>query len=86
MATGDRTTRCFSLDKSIGHEIELTIGTLSISKRVNELLRAGLAAEKRAALHLEVAAFFAQGHAEAEKEAHDAYQTAAVSAMIAEGD
>jgi hypothetical protein len=27
MATGDRTTRCFSLDKSIGHEIELTIGT-----------------------------------------------------------
>ena len=86
MANASRTTRSLSLDKSIVLEIERTKGTVSTSQRVNELVRAALAAERREALHQEVAAFFAQRPADDDMDVHDAFHAAAISSLIAEGD
>jgi len=69
MSLAAKSTRTFSLDKQLLDEIKRTKGSLSESKRVNDLLHVALEREKREALESEIAGFFASapsGHAERE--------------------
>jgi Arc/MetJ family transcription regulator len=58
MRAETKITKSFSLDREVLAEVRRTRGTLSESERVNRLLRAALAREKRAALEREIADFF----------------------------
>jgi len=72
-----KTTRTFSLDKSLLAEVKRSRGDLSESERVNRLLRFALGLEKRAALEREIAAFFSDEPQEQAE--HRAFEAAGIS-------
>jgi Arc/MetJ family transcription regulator len=74
MRVETKTTKSFSLDRDVLAEVRRTRGTLSESERVNRLLRAALAREKRAALEREIADFF--GSKPTDRAARSAFQAA----------
>jgi hypothetical protein len=57
-----KATKTFSLDRSILADVKRTKGDASESERVNQLLRAALDLEKKAALDREAADFFARAN------------------------
>jgi hypothetical protein len=67
MSGAARTTKTLSLDKELVREIERTKGAASASQRVNELLKAGLEAERRESLSRETARFFQEADDRAER-------------------
>lgn len=78
MAT--KTTKTFSLDKSILAEVNRTKGSSSESERVNSLLRFALDLEKRARLHEEAANFFSRAHGD--RKERRAFESANLAAWI----
>jgi len=63
-----RKVKSFTLSEDVLAELELTKGECSTSERVNELLRRGLAIERREQLEGEAAAFFARQDRSAARE------------------
>jgi len=61
MRTATKTTKTFSLDKSVLADVKRTKGTGSESERVNRLLKFALDLEKRASLYEEAGKFFSSG-------------------------
>ncbi len=53
-----RKTRSFSLDPTVLSELKRTKGSVSVSERVNQLLKLGLEMERKANLYQEAAIFF----------------------------
>lgn len=74
MRTATKTTKTFSLDKSLLAEVKRSRGTSSESERVNSLLKFALDLEKRAALREEAGNFFAS--APEDREARRAFESA----------
>lgn len=81
MSSAARTTKTFSLDKELIRKIERTKGSVSTSQRVNELLKAGLEAERRESLSREAAKFFQGEQDRAERED---FQSASVRSLARE--
>ena len=80
MAT-TRTTKTFSIEKEVLKEVVKTKGSCSTSERVNELLKAGLEAERKQSLHSEAAAFF---RSEEDRGEARAFQTASLRSITRE--
>jgi len=74
MGSALRKTRSFSLDPDLITEVERTKGPVSVSERVNHLLRSALEMEKKAQLSEEAAEFFRT--TEDDREERRAYQKA----------
>jgi hypothetical protein len=79
MRAETKTTKSFSLDRDVLGEVRRTRGTLSESERVNRLLRAALAVEKRAALEREIADFF--GSKPADRTERRAFEAATIESL-----
>ncbi len=58
MRSAVRKTRSFSLDQEVLSEVERTKGSVSVSERVNQLLKYALETERKASLYQEAAQFF----------------------------
>jgi hypothetical protein len=58
MSAGPKIARTFTLERDLLQLVERTKGKVSASARVNELLKAGLEAERRRGLEREAAEFF----------------------------
>lgn len=71
-------TRTFSMEKEILAEVERTKGSVSTSQRVNDLLKAGLEAERRESLHREAAAFFRENDDRVDRQA---FQRASIATI-----
>ena len=81
MSTATRTAKTVSLEKELLREVERTKGKVSTSERVNQLLKAGLEAERRLSLHSEAAAFFQLDDDRAERQA---FQSASLKSISQE--
>ena len=80
MATATKTTKTFSLDKSVLAEVKRTRGSRSESERVNSLLKSALDLEKRVALYQEASSFFSRLHDD--RDERRAYESAGLSSWI----
>ena len=76
----NRITKSFSVEADLFEELQSSRGSVSTSERVNQLLRAGLEAERRRSLHEEAALFFSSESAE-DKKARRAFQSASVRSI-----
>jgi hypothetical protein len=74
MASANKATKSFSLDKDVLEEVKRTKGDASESERVNSLLKFALDLEKRAALYEEAGRFFAGNPGD--RRERDAYESA----------
>ena len=81
MSTPTRTAKTVSLEKEVLREVERTKGKVSTSERVNQLLKAGLEAERRRSLHSEAAAFF---ESEEDRTERRAFQSASLKSISRE--
>jgi hypothetical protein len=82
MSTGSKIARTFTLERELLQLIEKTKGRVSASARVNELLKAGLEAERRRSLEREAAEFF---HAEPDDLAErSAFRAASIKSLSRE--
>ncbi len=72
------TAKTVSLDTEVLEEIEKTRGRNSTSQRINELLKAGLAAERERQLHREAAEFFST---EGDRTERHAFQAASIRSI-----
>jgi metal-responsive CopG/Arc/MetJ family transcriptional regulator len=81
MSTATRTAKTVSLEKELLREVERTKGKVSTSERLNQLLKAGLEAERRRSLDDEAAAFF---QPDADRAEHRAFQSASVKSISRE--
>jgi hypothetical protein len=80
MTGPNRLAKTFSLERDLLRLIEQTKGKVSSSQRVNELLKAGLEAERRRSLEHEAAEFFnAEQDDRAERLAFQAASTKSLS-------
>ncbi len=73
------TPKTISLDTELLDEIEKTRGGNSTSQRINELLKAGLAAERELQLHREAAEFFSNQGDRTERRAFQAASIRSIS-------
>jgi hypothetical protein len=77
-----RVAKTFSLERDLLRLVEQTKGKGSSSQRVNDLLKAGLEAERRRSLDLEAACFF--DAEENERPERRAFQTASIKSLSRE--
>jgi hypothetical protein len=82
MPSSAKVAKTFSLEKDLLQRIEQTKGGISSSQRVNELLKAGLEAERRSRLEQEAAQFFDTG--EGDREESMAFQRASMKSLARE--
>ncbi len=82
MRPANKATKTFSLDRDILARVKRTKGTASESERVNQLLRAALDLEMKAAQDREAAEFFAG--APQERKERRAFQKATLTALARE--
>ncbi len=81
MPGATRTAKTLSLEKELLQEIEQTRGKVSTSERVNQLLKAGLKAERQRSLQEEAAEFF---QSEEDRADRKAFQSASVRSIARE--
>ncbi len=81
MPAATRTAKTLSLEKELLQEVEQSKGKVSTSERVNQLLRAGLKAERQRSLQEEAAKFFQSEEDRAERRA---FQSASVRSIARE--
>ncbi len=72
----------FTLDEDLLRVLRRTRGRRSVSDRVNQLLRRGLEAERRAAREQAAAAFYAQPEPAAENAERKAFQRASLRSFL----
>ena len=80
MSRATRVTKSFSVEEQLFEEVERTRGSVSTSERVNQLLKAGLEAERHESLHAEAARFFKSVSSEGRKERR-AFQAASIKSI-----
>jgi hypothetical protein len=78
MPAATKTTKTISVEKDLLRRIEQTRGDASTSARINQLLKAGLEAERRLGLYREAEDFF---KVEDERAERRAFQSAALRAI-----
>ncbi len=83
MSNATRMTKSFSLEKKLLKEVERTRGSVSTNERVNQLLKAGLEAERRQSLHAEASGFFKSDSA-GERQARRTFQSASIESITRE--
>ncbi len=81
MPGATRTAKTLSLEKELLQEIEQIRGKVSTSERVNQLLKAGLKAERQRSLQEEAAEFF---QSEEDRADRKAFQSASVRSIARE--
>lgn len=82
MSRSSKVAKTFTLEKDLLHLIEQTKGEISSSQRVNELLKAGLEAERRRRLEREAAEFF--GSEQEDRAERLAFQAASTKSLARE--
>jgi hypothetical protein len=82
MSGSAKVAKTLSLERDLLRRVEQTKGKGSSSQRVNDLLKAGLEAERRRSMELEAACFF--DSEEDEQAEHRAFQTASRKSLSRE--